>query len=415
MKFLYVLAFALSISGLSAQSKVTNTVETLPLSKPIPGLGRLGGVAVDQLGIIYVADFRDKVWKVTPTGECTLFADGLYGASGNAIDEKGNLLQSNFIGNTLVRIDRKGKSELVTDQNLNGPVGVATDTEGNIFVCNCSGNTIAKITKDGASRIFSSSNLFNCPNGITLGPKNELYVTNFQNDIIVKVDQQGKATNFATVPGAQGIAHIVYSKENFYVTKIKTNTMHRVTPSGESFLLGGSFTARGNKDGEALAATFAQPNGIAKDPFGELYVNTLDGEWIVNGPGKPGHIEIRKIDIKTITEIFDATLEAEGLDAAVESYWAYRKDPSHQHEDTGVETGTYGWQLMVQRKVKESIRVFSLLSETYPDRWRPYYYLGQVHEIIGQNDQAAAYYKTALEKDPGNASVQTNLDALLKQ
>jgi len=48
---------------------------------------QVGGVTIDLVGNIYVADFRDLVWKITP--------EGLYGASGNAIDSEGNLLQSN--------------------------------------------------------------------------------------------------------------------------------------------------------------------------------------------------------------------------------------------------------------------------------------------------------------------------------
>jgi hypothetical protein len=38
-----------------------------------------------------VADFGDFVWKITPEGKRDVFASGLYGASGNAIDNEGNL------------------------------------------------------------------------------------------------------------------------------------------------------------------------------------------------------------------------------------------------------------------------------------------------------------------------------------
>ena len=56
---------------------------------------QVGGVTIDLVGNIYVADFGDLVWKITPEGERQVFASGLYGASGNAIDNEGNLLQSN--------------------------------------------------------------------------------------------------------------------------------------------------------------------------------------------------------------------------------------------------------------------------------------------------------------------------------
>ena len=46
----------------------------------------VGGVSIDLIGNIYVADFGDDVWKITPEGKRTEFASGLYGASGNAIE-----------------------------------------------------------------------------------------------------------------------------------------------------------------------------------------------------------------------------------------------------------------------------------------------------------------------------------------
>ena len=56
---------------------------------------QVGGVTIDLLDNIYVAGFGDLVWKITPEGERQVFASGLYGASDNAIDNEGNLLQSN--------------------------------------------------------------------------------------------------------------------------------------------------------------------------------------------------------------------------------------------------------------------------------------------------------------------------------
>ncbi len=56
---------------------------------------QVGGVTIDLIGNIYVADFGDLVWKIPPEGERQVFASGLYGASGNAIDNEGKFLQSN--------------------------------------------------------------------------------------------------------------------------------------------------------------------------------------------------------------------------------------------------------------------------------------------------------------------------------
>src|SRR5436190_22246017 len=79
---------------------------------------RVGGVTIDLIGNIYVADFGDIVWKVTPEGERHEFASGFYGACGNAIDSEGNLLQSNFYGNSITKINRKGEPKLFITSGL---------------------------------------------------------------------------------------------------------------------------------------------------------------------------------------------------------------------------------------------------------------------------------------------------------
>ena len=43
----------------------------------------VGGVTVDLVGNIYVADFGEYVWKITPEGKRDVFASGLYSASPN--------------------------------------------------------------------------------------------------------------------------------------------------------------------------------------------------------------------------------------------------------------------------------------------------------------------------------------------
>ena len=69
----------------------------------------VGSVTIDMIGNIYAADFGDVVWRLTPEGERREFASGLYGTSGNAIDNHGNLLQASFYGDAIMKIDRNGR------------------------------------------------------------------------------------------------------------------------------------------------------------------------------------------------------------------------------------------------------------------------------------------------------------------
>src|SRR5260370_27616117 len=112
------------------------------LTKVIEGHST-GGVTADALGNIYVADFGEIVWKITPEGKRDVFASGLYGASGNAIDNGGNLLQSNFYGNSITKIDRKGEAKPFVTSGLSGPVGISINKQtGDVYVANCRCNSI---------------------------------------------------------------------------------------------------------------------------------------------------------------------------------------------------------------------------------------------------------------------------------
>ena len=124
----------------SVQSQVRTVTDTLG--------GGVGGVAVDGLGTIYVADFGETVYKIRPDGRVSVFATGLYGSSGNAVDSKGNLLQANFAGNYISRIDRHGHVERFAE-GFSGPVGIAAAPDDDLYVCNCSANTISHVSQLG--------------------------------------------------------------------------------------------------------------------------------------------------------------------------------------------------------------------------------------------------------------------------
>ena len=84
--FLFVLALLFAPFSARAETEIRS------LTGIIEG-HQVGGI--DFVGNIYVADFGDLVWKITPEGERYVFASGLHGASGNAIDSEGNLLPVN--------------------------------------------------------------------------------------------------------------------------------------------------------------------------------------------------------------------------------------------------------------------------------------------------------------------------------
>ena len=402
------LTFSLLLVGQS-ESELTDQVSLLKLDKELAASSGLGGVVVDRLGYIYVANFRDAVWKISPQGEVHLLTNGLYGSSGNTIDSKGNLYQSNFFSHNIVKIDRFGNISTFIDNGLNGPVGIVFDQESNLYVCNFSENNILKITPEKENSVFAEGAIFNGPNGITIDNQDNLYVVNFNNNKVVKIDPKGNASTFAEIPGPDGNAHIVFYNDNFYLTKIKSNQVFQGNQSGEFKLLGGTGKSE-ITEGPASAASFNAPNGIGvNSQTGELYINNVNGAWTSN---EPSTIEISKIKLLTLTNILSYYLDTNNLEAAEKAFWDYHKDPFHAEENLGPPIGGLGWQYMVKRNVQASILLFNLINEAYPERWRPYYYLGDVYKIIGQPEKAKGFYEQALDKQPDNQLVIGKLKAM---
>jgi DNA-binding beta-propeller fold protein YncE len=263
---LFVLALLFAAVSAGAQTRIRSLT-------PIINGHSVGGVTVDAVGDIYVADFGDVVWKITPDGERHVFASGLYGASGNAIDNEGNLLQSSFYGNSITKIDRNGQAKPFVTSGLSGPVGIAVDKQtGDVYVANCRGNTISKIAPDGTVSPFAKSDLFKCPNGICFDREGNLYVVNYRDNKMLKIDPKGVVTPFTTV-SEKGLGHLCFKDDRFYVTASQSHAIYEVRLDGTAKRILGN-GERGVVDGVGANARLSFPNGIAYSSYGpRLYIN----------------------------------------------------------------------------------------------------------------------------------------------
>jgi DNA-binding beta-propeller fold protein YncE len=265
-----------------------------PLTEIIDG-HQVGGVSVDAVGNLFVADFGDIVWKIAPDGTRSVFASGLYGSSGNAVDHQGNLFQSSFYGDYITRIDRTGHATLFASSGLGGPVGIAIDLlSQELYVANCNANVVVRITQQGVASIFARSELFKCPNGITFDHEGNLYVVNFRDNRMLKIDHDGAVTPFATV-SSKGLGHLCFKKDRFYVTAFESHEIYTVMLDGQAKLLLGS-GERGLVNGAPARARLSFPNGIACDPWTpRLYINEYDND---SEEGLPRRAIVREITLQ---------------------------------------------------------------------------------------------------------------------
>lgn len=254
---------------------MTHTVDTLVSHLD----GGAGGVSTDSQGNIYVADFGKilgdqatmgtQVFKITPEGESTVFAEGFEGASGNEFDSEGNLFQSNIRGGFISKITPDGEVSVFAAEGLEGPVGIVIDNADTLYVANCSANSIQKITKAGESTQFVESPLLNCPNGLTLDESGNLYAANFNNGDVIKIDSSGHASRLVTLPGENN-GHLVYRQGFLYVVARTAHQIYKVSLSGEANLFAGT-GEKGSQDGAALEASFCYPNDIDISPDGNIF------------------------------------------------------------------------------------------------------------------------------------------------
>ncbi|MBT8405513.1 MAG: tetratricopeptide repeat protein [Gemmatimonadetes bacterium] len=412
VQWLSVVGGAMSVSavlavGVAGQGPAGNSVRTVTDTL----VGSVGGVAVDALGAIYVADFGERVYKVRPDGRWEVFVDGLYGTSGNAIDSRGRLIQSQFSGNSVARVDRDGTVSVVAE-GLEGPVGVALGPEDEMYVCNCRSNTISRVSPDGEVTVYAESELFNCPNGITRDDDGTLYVVNFSDGRVLRVDTTGTVGEFAVLPGG-GNGHIARMRGALYATSFQGHRLYRITREGEVTPFAGT-GAIGEVDGPALEASFTFPNGIAVGPTGDrLYVNDFINRFPPTAEAPPVPLStVRQVTLAAFWTQLAAVRSSGGIEAMRAFHRAWKSDPATAGIYTEIEVNAYGYALLQGGDVPGALALFELNTEAYPQSFNAWDSLAEAHAAAGDTEAAIRYYEKSLELNPGNTNARDKLAEL---
>ena len=288
------------------------------------------GITVDETGTVFVADTdNNAIRKISSAGAVTTLAgSGLPGnvdATGTAasfsapsaivLDKSGNLYVADVNNAAIRKVTPAGvvttryvssatgfENATGTAASFNLPSAVAVDSAGNIYVGDTFNLAIRKITpsavvttlagsgKGGSADGLGAAASFQEIYGVAVDSLGNVYVADTVNQRIRKIspagdvttlagsgdlgaaDGQGSAASFAD---PMGIA--VDSSNNVYVADNRSNLIRKISPTGLVSTLAGSLTAdsvvrTGFDNGVSAAATFNQPQGIAVDGEGNVYV-----------------------------------------------------------------------------------------------------------------------------------------------
>ena len=186
-----------------------------------------------------------------------------------------------------------------TQARLNYPYGVAVDGAGNLYIADLANHRIRKVDSTGTITTFAgtgergfggdggpaSQAQINFPTGVAVDEAGNLYIADWSNARIRKVDGTGTITTIAGTgelgfggdggPAIQARLSLPYSVAvdgagNLYIADQYNNRIRRVDSTGTITTIAG--TGERGFSGPATQAQLDDPTGVAVDGAGNLYI-----------------------------------------------------------------------------------------------------------------------------------------------
>jgi subtilisin-like proprotein convertase family protein/streptogramin lyase len=286
------------------------------------------GMAIDSQGNLFVADrVNNTIRKITAAGVVSTFA-GIPGVAGFtngpgvtakfsypsdiAIDSADNLYVADRFNNQIRKITPgavvstfAGNTTYGSSDGTGvvarffGPVGIAIDADGILYVADSDNNIIRRISTSanvitlagtagvsGSDDGIGSAARFYGPHGITVNNVGNVFVCDFYNHTIRKIEPDGTTTTYAGSAGEWGSSDgagsaarfrepagiEVDNSGNLYVADSRNSCIRKISSAQEVTTLAGDSLLPGSTDGQNDAARFVFLDGIAAGSDGDLFV-----------------------------------------------------------------------------------------------------------------------------------------------
>ncbi|MFD2872710.1 hypothetical protein ACFS5N_09540 [Mucilaginibacter ximonensis] len=277
-----------------------------------------------QNSLLYVSDTYNNAIRTITTSAATAtlnvspvgYADGalnqarFYGPRGIAFDATGNAYVADLGNNVIRKISTGGVvstlagntipgyiNDVATKAEFFNPTATVADASGNVYVADRSNNVIRKITPDGVVSHFSgyqapagysqhtlpgyvdgdaNTSYYNYPVALAMDAAGSIYVADNKNNAIRLVNSKGEATTFA---GGLNYPKIIGSptsiafdaQGNMFIVDSNGRILE-ITNKKVLYVIAGAAGTSGLQDGVGAAARFSNPQSIAIDSQGNLYV-----------------------------------------------------------------------------------------------------------------------------------------------
>jgi sugar lactone lactonase YvrE len=210
------------------------------------------------------------------------FATGLHQVDNPVFDRDGNLYvtysgtRGQQVPVSIFRVRPNGTRETFSSGIVN-PTSMAIDPEGRLYVSSRFEGTVYRVAADGSIESFANDLGVAC--GLAFASDGTLFVGD-RSGTIFRIDRQGHATTFATLPGSVAAFHLAFgADETLYVTGptlSSYDSLYQIDASGH-------VTTRYDR--------FGRPQGVAIDRHGVLHVIEalagVSGLYMVPATGEP--------------------------------------------------------------------------------------------------------------------------------
>jgi streptogramin lyase len=236
-----------------------------------------------------------------------------------ALDVHGDLFIADHANNMVEEVTPAGKLSVVAGTGkpgpptpgpaiksaLNAPSGVALDAHGDLFIADSNNNVVEEVTPAGKLSVVvgnghvgpptpgsATKSALDDPSGVALDARRDLFVADYNNNVVVKVTPAGKLTVVVgtghggpPTPGPatksdlnnpSGVA--LDSRGDLFIADSNNNVVEEVTPAGKLSVVAGNGTLGPPAPGPATKSGLQGPSGVALDAHGDLFI----ADWANN-------------------------------------------------------------------------------------------------------------------------------------